>query len=215
MLANFGKYPERSWYFMEVPRTGTSTIERTLRHYFPKAKATYAKHWPLLPPIDFEAQAESIISVRNPFSRAVSCWQYFTKPGAYTFESWLKERLDEGFFDTFIEARPQVFWYGLQEKWNHVLQQETLEADFHALIQELCENPSISPLQRYNDINGQWVNRVKARTSRPKPWEEYYEGPEKDMVLELYASDFASFEHLYEKDIPEYELKAFGNTYSS
>jgi len=215
MLTNFGEYPERSWYFMEVPRTGTSTIERTLPHYFPNAKAAYQKHWPLLPPVEFEAKASSIISVRNPFSRAVSCWQYFTEPGAFTFEAWLQERLKEGFFDTFIEARPQAFWYCLQEKWDHVIQQETLEADFHEMLQELCEDPAVFPLHRYNDINGQWVNRVKMPTSRDRPWQEYYAGPEKDMVLELYAADFTSLSQLYGKDIPEYKLKVFGNTYSS
>ena len=216
MLTNFGDYPGRSWYFMEVPRTGTSTIERTLPHYFPDAKATYQKHWPLLPPIGFESKAESIISVRNPFSRAVSCWQYFTKPGAYTFEAWLRERRDDGFFDTFIEARPQAFWYCLQKNWDHVLQQETLEADFHAMLHKLCENPSIFPLHRYNDINGQWVNRVKSVTSRKLPWQDYYVGMEKDLVLQIYADDFDALEHLYSREIPEHDLlKAVGDTHSS
>jgi len=201
MLANFGEHP---WYFMEVPRTGTSTIERTLRHYFPKAKAPYQKHWPILPPREFEEKANSIISIRNPFSRAVSCWQYFTKPGAYTFESWLKDKLENGFFDISIEARPQVFWYGLQKKWDYVLLQENLEKDFHALLRILHDNPEIAPLQRYNDINGQWVNRVKAQTSRPIPWEDYYTGPEEELVLELYAADFEAFDGIYSKVLPKY-----------
>ena len=207
MLANFGEHAESSWYFMEVPRTGTSTIERTLRHYFPNAKAPYQKHWPILPPEDFRASAASIVSIRNPFSRAVSCWQYFTKPGQYTFKAWLEERLKDGFFDVFIEARPQSFWYCLHDElhgWDFVLQQESLEEQFHAFIRHMCDDPEIAPLQRYNDINGQWVNRVKAQTSRPIPWVDYYVGPEEELVLELYAADFEAFDGIYSKILPKY-----------
>jgi|TARA_R110000751_G_scaffold86636_6_gene172360 hypothetical protein len=201
MLANLGTPP---WYFMEVPRTGTSTIERTLKHYFPEAKAAYQKHWPLLPPEQFVSNAHSIISVRNPFSRAVSCWQYFTKPGAYTFEQWVKERLDDGFFDMFIEARPQAFWYTLQDKWDTVIQQEHLQDHFHKLVQELCEDPDTFTLHRYNDINGQWVNRVKSRTSRKLPWQDYYTESTIAMVLQLYSVDFDLLGHVYSQKLPEY-----------
>ena len=201
------------WYFMEIPRTGTSTIERTLRSYFPDAKAPYQKHWPIRHDDNPYFQKKcgnvlmsGVVSVRNPFSRAVSCWQYFTKPQEYTFQSWLEERLKEGFCDVFIEARPQSFWYELQptwHAWDFVIRQENLEADFHNFLLAVCENPAIQPLQRYNDINGPWVNKVQARPNRDRPWQEYYCKKTEELVLDLYAADFACLSKFYSKDLSD------------
>ena len=209
--------PEDSgWYFMEIPRTGTSTIERTLRHYFPDAKAPYQKHWPIRHDDNpYFRKLASVVSVRNPFSRAVSCWQYFTKPDAYTFQSWLEERLREGFCDVFIEARPQSFWYELQPAWKErgtsvvssmaawdfVIRQESLEEDFHNFLRGVCGSPEIRPLQRYNDINGPWVNKVQARPCRDRPWKDYYCKKTEELVLDLYAADFACLSEFYSTEL--------------
>ena len=212
---------DSGWYFMEIPRTGTSTIERTLRHYFPDAKAPYQKHWPIRHDDNpYFRKLASVVSVRNPFSRAVSCWQYFTKPDAYTFQSWLEERLREGFCDVFIEARPQSFWYELQPAWKErgtsvvssmaawdfVIRQESLEEDFHNFLRAVCDTfmfEAIDPLPRYNDINGPWVNKVQARPSRDRPWQEYYCKKTEELVLELYDSDFEVFSDRYSKDLSD------------
>lgn len=199
---------DRGWYFMEIPRTGTSTIERTLRHYFPDAKAPYQKHWPIRHDDNLYFQKlSSVVSVRNPFSRAVSCWQYFTKPGDYTFQSWLEERLKEGFCDVFIEARPQSFWYELQPTWDFVIRQESLEEDFHNFLHAVCENPSIHPLQRYNDINGPWVNKVQASPNRDRPWQDYYCKKTEELVLDLYAADFACLSNFYSTEKPQFKIR--------
>lgn len=187
---------DSSWYFMEVPRTGTSTIERTLRQLFPDAKAPYQKHWPVLPQAKDEVE-NSVISVRNPYSRAVSCWQYFTVPDRYTFQGWLEERLREGFCDVFIEAQPQALWYNLQPEWDFVIRQERLKADFHNFLRAVTVNPSIQPLQRYNDINGPWVNKVRAATHRNRPWKDYYCSKTESLVQELYQEDFTALSKFY------------------
>lgn len=207
---------DRGWYFMEIPRTGTSTIERTLRNYFPDARAPYQKHWPIRHDDNpYFQKLSSVVSVRNPFSRAVSCWQYFTKPQEYTFQSWLEERLEKGFCDVFIEARPQSFWYELQPTWDtcrlskscgawdFVLRQENLEADFHNFLLAVCENPAIQPLQRYNGINGPWVNRVQVKHLRDRPWQDYYCKKTEELVLDLYAADFACLSNFYSKDLSD------------
>lgn len=200
MLANFA--PEAAWWFMEVPRTGTSTLERTLRHVFEDAKAVYAKHWPVLPPPAFAKNAKSVVSVRNPYSRALSCWQYFTVPGQQTFVEWLQERSKESFFDTYIEARPQHFWLSLREDWDFFIRQEHLQEDFWSFVHSFVPDKEQFNLHRYNDINGHWVNRVRHKTSRPKPWESYFCSESIELVAELYRDDFGYLSNIYELDFP-------------
>jgi len=192
---------EHPWWFMEVPRTGTSTIERTLKGIIPEAKAIYAKHWPILPPQELLDRSLSVISVRDPFSRAVSCWQYFTKPGTISFADWTGERCREGWMDVCIEARPQTFWFDLWE-WDVVIQQEKLASQFWGFIAQV--SPDIEPfeLHRYNGVNGQWVNRVRARTSRDRPWYDYYCSESEKNVLEMYDADFTGLSRWYSRSLP-------------
>jgi len=197
-----------AWWFMEVPRTGTSTLDRVFRKVFPQTQAMYAKHWPLLPPEEFrqkEPSPRSVISARNPFSRAVSCWQYFTMPGSITFLDWTRERLQQGWMDRQVEARPQSFWYQLWD-WDVVLRQEHLSEDFWQLIRSLRRHdPPSKPIElpRFNDINGPWVNRLRARTKRDRHWQEYYCPEAEQNVQELYAEDFCRLGHLYPQKLTE------------
>jgi len=192
---------ESKWWFMEVPRTGTSTLERTLRGIFPEAKAIYAKHWPLLPPQELLDNSKSVISIRSPFSRAVSCWQFFTKPGSISFVDWTAERCREGWCDVCIEARPQTFWFDLW-KWDVVIQQEHLATQFWYFIEQVSPDTERFNLHRYNDINGQWVNRVRARTSRDRPWQAYYCPESERNVLEMYDADFTGLAAWYSRILP-------------
>jgi len=199
MLANL---KDPGWWYMEVPRTGSSTIERTLKSIFPDSHAIYAKHWPILPPQEFlDQKPVSITSVRNPYSRAVSCWQFFTVPGEVTFKQWTEIRLKEGWFDVSIEARPQSFWLDLC-KWDYCIRQDHLDKDFWDVVNLLDPTIDRFDLHRYNDINGQWVNRLRKRTSRNRPWQEYYCPATEANVLELYASDFDTLDCYYEKTFP-------------
>lgn len=190
------------WWYMEVPRTGSSTIERTLKHIYDDAVAVYAKHWPILPPKAFLDQNPlSVVSIRNPYSRAVSCWQFFTRPGEFTFREWTETRLRDGWFDAHIEARPQTFWLQLW-KWNVYIRQENLADDFWNFIWMMSPGIEKFELHRYNDINGQWVNRVRAKTSRDRHWQDYYCPATEQNVLELYSSDFETLRDYYEKTFP-------------
>lgn len=200
MLANLCTGSE--WWYMEVPRTGTSTLERTLRHVFPEAKAIYAKHWPVLPPDDLLRASKSVVSVRNPYSRAVSCWQYFTVPGALTFVEWLQERKSENFFDIQIEARPQSFWLELCQDWDFLIRQEVLAEDFWGFVHSFVPDKKEFNLHRYNDINGNWVNRVRHKTSRTAPWQSYYTPEAVELVADIYASDFRYLSSVYESAFP-------------
>lgn len=195
----------RLWYYMEVPRTGSTTIDRHLRKVFPSAVAIYQKHWPCLPrpSTSLGSDGLSVISVRNPFSRAVSCWQFFTTPNTISFTEWLTDCRNRGFVDVNIEARPQAFWYDLKpDGWNYVIRQERLNDDLRDFVRGLGVTTGV-PINRLNDINGPWVNRVRARTSRPQPWQSYYDETAKELVREVYRRDFESLIAYYSLDFPE------------
>ena len=125
MLANLF---DPKWWYMEIPRTGSSTLDRALFQVLPGAVSLYQKHWPILPTPFLDPNAPDvtgIVSIRNPYSRAVSCWQFFTKPGSISFRDWTRERLIQGFVNLQIEARPQSFWFNLH-KWEAVIRQDHL-----------------------------------------------------------------------------------------
>ena len=191
------------WWYMEIPRTGSSTLDRAFLRSFPHAKSVYGKHWPILPtPFlhPYDRNVLGIVSVRDPFSRAVSCWQFFTAPGQISFAGWLEERKANGFTDVFIEAQPQSLWLKLHS-WEFVIQQESLEHDFWKIVQRINPNLSRHPLERFNDINGPWVNRVRVKHPRDKPWQDYYCDDSTKLVLEVYAEDFKTLSRYYGKTV--------------
>lgn len=187
---------EPRWWYMEIPRTGTTTIDRGLRRVFPHAVGIYQKHWPILPPIEFSA-ATSIVSIRNPYSRAVSCWQFFTRPGEISFVDWLRQQQDCRFVDRYIEARPQAFWYTLRPRWNAVIRQESLDDDFWNTVKKIDAQIKPDYLERFNDINGPWVNRVQVRVKRDRPWQAYYDSETIDLVQRVYSEDFRVLAEYY------------------
>lgn len=192
-----------TWWYMEIPRTGTTTLTKVLRSHFSSACAPYAKHWPILPPASFlESKPRSLVSVRNPFSRAVSCWQFFTVPGSISFLNWTIQRLNHGFFDVQIEARPQAFWYDLHP-WNHVIRQEHINEDFQKFLSDLGDTSNQATLPVLNATNSEWTNRLNRKTSRDRPWQEYYCDETKANVLELYAADFSSLSPYYSTTFPD------------
>lgn len=207
MLANF---MNQCWWYMEIPRTGSTTIERGLRRFFPHARAIYHKHWPITPAPFMNKELEEVFgftSIRNPYSRAVSCWQFFTHPGKVSFLQWTQHRLDQGFTELQIEARPQHFWFQLHT-WQAVIRQECLASDFWQVAHKLNSSLATVPLIRYNDINGPWVNRVRAKTSRDKPWQEYYCEDSKRNVLNLYHDDFKCLAPWYSTEFPSIAVTA-------
>lgn len=191
-----------TWWYLEIPRTASTAIDRSLRQDFPLAKAAYPKHWPITPQPHVLDKVIGITSIRNPYSRAVSCWQFFTKPNTISFLDWLKMRLDDGFFEINSEARPQYFWFRLA-KWRYILRQENLDLDYWTMLSEIAPEIPRRELPRVNDINGPWINKAKAKTHRDKPWQEYYCGQSIDNVKALYAADFEAFKAYYSLELPE------------
>jgi len=202
MLANL---QEPKWWYMETPRTGSSTLDRAMFKHLPGAVSLYQKHWPILPAPFLNPNAPDVLaitSIRNPYSRAVSCWQFFTKPGSISFLDWTRERLDTGFLNKQIEARPQSFWFTLH-RWDVVIRQESLEDDFWALVHQLYPKMPRQELARFNDINGPWPNRTGFKASRTDPWFTYYCPQSEQNVRVLYASDFECLSPWYSQKFPD------------
>lgn len=188
------------WWYMEIPRTGSTALDHGLRRDFPTAKAAYPKHWPVVPSTESPNLA-AITAIRNPYSRAISCWQYFTKPNSISFLDWLQQKADNGFFDLGMEARPQSFWFRLAN-WKYILRQECLTADYVTMCSTLAPQLTSLKLPTVNKIDGPWVNKAMARPKREKPWQAYYCSGAIDLVKNIYASDFAAFQRFYRFEFP-------------
>jgi hypothetical protein len=203
------------WFFAEVPKTGTTAICDALR-YSDKYKSAYcwAKHWPALPPDWFlKRNPKAFISVRNPYSRAVSCWMWCfashkpetSMPAKLGFEPWLavaKENLKRSGFmwpmDVAVTVcQPQSLWLSLYP-WDFVLKQESLYTDFKSALDSFGF-PNL-PVRRVNDAAS--VNpKAKKAGLTSKHWKEHYTGDCKQLVEELWQEDFEALKPYY----PEFE----------
>lgn len=195
MLVNLNS--KECWAYMEIPRTGSTTIDKKLRELFPEAKAPVGKHWPchvanvlapLLEYVDGCPPVSRVVTIRNPYSRAVSCWQFFTVPHSISFDGWLRDRLDVGFTDIMIEARPQSFWYAL-EHWTDVLHNETLEVDLKRFLSRY-NVPIDFELKKLNASGSSWRNKLGFITTPVKDYSVHYTPQTIQLVQKLYLDDF-------------------------
>jgi hypothetical protein len=195
----------KPWMYMEVPRTASTTIEKCLRAVYPASFALYQKHWPISTP-EVRFANWRITSVRNPFSRAVSCWQFFTVPGKISFEDWLLQVKKEGFIEHNIEAMPQAFWLSLN-RWESWIRFEFLKTDLESLFTTLgAVNQTVTQaIPHHNAIGGPWFNRRGKSTVglRSKPWHAFYSENTIQLVRDVYAVDFEKMRCTYSDKIED------------
>jgi hypothetical protein len=179
--------------YMEVPRTGSTTVDRALRQLFPMANAPAGKHWPVSWRDVIKSEDNcpaTLITVRNPYARAVSCYHFFTDPAKLTFEQWLRLIADEGFTDINIEAGPQILWWRTHT-WRWVLHTETLQRDFNVFLRDIgrihAEAPDVT--LRQNNKTGEWNNRIGICV-RSTARQELYTPIARELVEQLYREDF-------------------------
>lgn len=195
----------KPWAYMEIPRTASTTIEKCLRSVYPGSVALYQKHWPISVPGVVYSNWR-ITSVRNPFSRAVSCWQFFTVPNEISFEDWLLQVKTEGFVEHNIEARPQSFWLSLNS-WDSIIRFESLKTDLEQLFSTLgAANQTVTQsIPHHNAIGGPWFNRrgKSTRGLRDKPWHTFYTEKAISLVQDVYLQDFKKLESFYSMAIED------------
>ena len=200
MLVNDADFP---WWYMEIPKTATTSITQALRTYFSKSRAPFAKHWPVLPSVHFYLKSKSIVSVRDPYSRAISCWQFFCDSDSVPLVEWLSICKQEGFVDINIEARPQSYWLQLNvSDWDYKIRQEHVKQDLNKFWKDTVNRAgSEMEVKRLNTSNsGKWVNRVGKRVKRTKKWQEYYCLDSIKLVQEIYEEDFERLATDYDRD---------------
>ncbi len=200
MLVNDADFP---WWYMEIPKTATTSITQALRTYFSKSRAPFAKHWPVLPSLNFYLKSKSIVSVRDPYSRAISCWQFFCDSDSVSLVEWLSTCKQKGFVDINIEARPQSYWLQLNvSDWDYKIRQEHVKQDLNKFWKDTVNRAdSEMEVKRLNTSDsGKWVNRVGKRVKRTKKWQEYYCPDSIKLVQEIYEEDFERLATDYDRD---------------
>ena len=198
-----------TWWFMEIPKTGTTAVCHAVNEAPVTDVHPYEKHWPVDPPDWFmETNPRSMTSVRNPYNRAISCWFWCYASGKSSvhraarkgFEIWLKEALHnrDRYNVTWLHdpanivCLPQSFWLS-QRNYDFVLKQESLNEDFYAALEEIGVDKI--PLTSRN--TAKQVNKHIAALA-DKPWQSHYSKRSTSLVRELWAEDFEALKAYYD-----------------
>ncbi len=214
-----------TWWFTEVPKAGSTAVSYAIHDSNVEIETPYQKHWPVLPPGWFlETKPKSVISVRNPYSRAVSCWLWcfasgdaaINKSARTGFSAWLDAAAKHNKLHKFAWRQPntvclpQAMWLGLQE-YDFVLKQETLEADLQDALRSMGATPIAIP-QRNTAKSGYFIQgkhggrrpvHSRHRDYAEQPWQSHYGGQAKQMVEEIWAEDFEALKpHYLEMEKP-------------
>ena len=197
-----------TWWFMEIPKTGTTAV----CHAISKAPVTsvnpYEKHWPVDPPDWFIAtNPKAMISVRNPYSRAISCWLWCYVYGCPAtrsiackgFDFWLKDALRnrEKYSVTWLHdpanivCLPQAFWLR-QREYDFVLKQESLANDFYAALYSI----GVKKIPLHISNAATQVKKLIENVAS-KPWQSHYNTSARELVEELWAEDFEALKPYY------------------
>jgi hypothetical protein len=183
------------------PKTASTSIIAALQGMYPEAKVLYDKHGIYEP---FESVgAYGAISVRNPFSRIISLWQFFEHE--QSFGDFIRSKPLEDFSNKLWHALPQVFWLGPSiTVGQQVVRFEDLQDGFSSLCSKLNEmswnaNPDSNivqiPVLKHLNKTGEWTNTRGVAVNRDRPWWEYYGPGDEDIIRNLYSDDFKSFNY--------------------
>lgn len=203
-----------TWFYTGIPRTGSQAIYLAAQKRNKRVITPFARHWPNPPPDWFmETNPKAIVSIRNPYTRAVSCWMWFrTREPRKSFKEQL-EAAQAGFLPwlknayghykktkvawpsvyTKVACHPQNFWLK-QRKYDYVIKQESLQQDWNAALADM-------------GLPGQKLKIVTVNPSAQalpnlctKDWQYFYRLPgTKELVEELWAEDFEALEPYYGK----------------
>lgn len=195
-----------AWYYIEPTKTGTSTLVEGLPKLLGPSNCLmmYRKHWPILPPKWFmDKEPKSVITIRNPFSRAVSSWNHYCNRSKFhesiSFIDWtersLARRAENGIawrnhnYEHDL-SHPMTLWYDLREDWDFVLKLETLNQDVQQLFTQLHPLVEWSPLA------------IKNNAFPADAWKQHYKDRRAERnIKDLYQSDFERFAKIYPSSI--------------
>ena len=206
-LIQVGNHGYPNFVYYVPPKTASTSIIAGLQAIYPQAKVQYDKHGIYSTPTLEKMYA--FTSVRNPYSRIVSLWQFFehdTPFGMFVGS----ERL-ANFTNKLWHCLPQSWWMHARHgrEFDFVVRFEHLDLDFASLCKQLHQiaydryksDMHLVLPSKLSHLNktGEWTNVRGVAVKRDRPWWEYYEGTrgERDasIVRELYSSDFRIFNY--------------------
>ena len=201
-----------TWFYTGIPRTGSQAIYLAAQQRNKRVITPFARHWPNPPPDWFmETNPKSIISIRNPYTRAVSCWMWFrTREPRRSFKEQL-EAAQAGFLPwlknayghykktkvawpsvyTKVACHPQNFWLK-RRKYDYVIKQESLQQDWNAALADMG-----LPDQKLKIVIVKPSAQALPKLCT-KDWQYFYRIPgTKELVEELWAEDFEALAPYY------------------
>jgi hypothetical protein len=172
--------------FYVPPKTGSTTLMSALGKLHPDSEVLYDKHGIFAPPS--WAEYTHFISVRNPFSRIVSLWQFFNQD--MTFQSFLRWAGFRRFRNKLWHALPCKWWEDAAQSPVEVIHMECIQAEFDLL-------PFIEPGTNLKHLNqaGMYPNANKVVVKRDRDWWDYYQDGDERIVQEAYAEDFLRYDY--------------------
>lgn len=138
-----------NFVFVHNPKTGGSSVRNALLPF----GVTDKQHAGIFPPRGYNSKTFRIVTVRNPWDRMVSGYEYSqrNKDEKEPFEEWLRggDPWSIGPFD--FKRTPQCYW-----AWacNYVLRFEHLSSDFANVCNDMnidAELPHVNKSQRRED----------------------------------------------------------------
>jgi len=184
---------EHKFIFIEVPKTGTTTICNVLARNFNATQP--CKHLDLEQYQErFPDEAQSYFTfsfVRNPWSRVVSLYhrkegiQMKNKMSFIQFVDWIKLATDTCNMPTPKKNMIDFFKLGNKVKIDFIGKLENLQEDFNIV----CDKIGI-PKQKLPHKNA----------TQHKHYTEYYDDETRQIVAEKYAKDIEYFGYEFGKD---------------
>jgi len=180
---------------VRIPKTATTSIEAALKFMRNKNLLTLKPHGhdqtpAILRQYTAEVKKKAIVlaSVRNPFDRLVSAYQYIVQFKKDKRNKELKYVFDYPSFRDFAIDLPKIFeknqffhphtrwlYNGEKKLYNFLIRYESLEGDWNRFLKEYKLSPMPLPVQR--------------KTKR-KSWRNYYDDESMKVVHKVYEEDF-------------------------
>ena len=171
-------------FLYSIPaKTGSSSICQCLEDDF-GSKRIYGKHsfyWH-----EKYLDYQILLSVRNPFARAISLWGFFTDVTKVSFEEFIFLPDVADGYEKFWYCLPQTEWADYLPRIDHILYLETIKEDYNSLPFVTEKRDSIPVMNK----TGSSVSYIGLETKDPGIWHQHFTPRAIGKVRELYLPDF-------------------------
>jgi len=184
----------KTWVYLEVPKTGSTSVRRALDPYKTDALAQH-----ITPPEAgkrFNYDLIHTCCVRNTYERAVSIWAHMTRASRphNVFAEWLKRFDNLQRPQTAVMKKPQLFW---AKHCHFIMNFETLEEDFH----EFCRRADLPEIELPKLNLGQYHGN--------RDYRQHYNDEAFEIVERIWSTDIEIFGHKFDGT----DIEIFGHKF--